>query len=336
MRITVAADPITVTALGRFVVTGNSQSHQITIIDAATGNTVPGGSVTVNTAGATAGKFVYAALPSPIVLPANHGYYVLSAETNGGDLWSDNNATVTTTAVAVLDDAAYEQTGSSVITGFADLNHPYVVVDFQYSSPSTPPPPPPPPGNSFVTSVSTLGNLTNSISAGGMRVTIGPQPITVYSLGRMWAPGNSGSHTLYIFDTNNPPNVIPGASVTVSMAGGTSEQFIYGILQNPIGMQANTEYIIMSIDNNWCGLLIFYFSVAVTYETRMHGALCYDLCVHVLVLLAAANIFHHLLHRLKGGVLMRAYAVGLSITASVASLAVQFLYTQRFLAGRWP
>jgi hypothetical protein len=83
-----------------------------------------------------------------------------------------------------------------------------------------------------------------------MRVTIGPQPITVYSLGRMWAPGNSGSHTLYIFDTNNPPNVIPGASVTVSMAGGTSGEFFYGILPNPVGLQAFATYFVMSVENN--------------------------------------------------------------------------------------
>ena len=136
MQITVGPNPITVTALGRLVLSGNTQAHQITLVDAANSNLL--GSVTVNTAGVTAGQFVYATLSSPVTLSANQVYYILSMENSGGDFWYENNVVVTTTSAAHLDYSVFESTpGGPVMAGEGPGNHlanqPYVPVDFQYS-----------------------------------------------------------------------------------------------------------------------------------------------------------------------------------------------------------
>jgi hypothetical protein len=135
MQITVGASPITVTSLGRWMFSGNTQAHQLTLVDV---NNVNLGSVTVNMAGKPVGQFVYATLSSPVVLSASHVYYVLSGENQGGDFWYDNDAVVATTADAHLDHSVYEDsTGGPVHSGqgsgFGQANHPYGPVDFQYS-----------------------------------------------------------------------------------------------------------------------------------------------------------------------------------------------------------
>jgi hypothetical protein len=81
------------------VIAGNSQSHLVKLVDAATKADVPGGSATVNTAGAQAGTFAYAALAPPVTLMANHSYYLLSQEFAGGDLHYDYTTTVTPTSL---------------------------------------------------------------------------------------------------------------------------------------------------------------------------------------------------------------------------------------------
>jgi hypothetical protein len=118
MQITVGSSPLTVTALGRLVLSGNTQAHEITLVDAAN-NLL--GSVTVNTAGMTVGQFVYAALSSPVTLSASHVYYILSMENVGGDFWYADNVNVTTTSAAILDYSVYES-----MRGASDgLEHPY-------------------------------------------------------------------------------------------------------------------------------------------------------------------------------------------------------------------
>jgi hypothetical protein len=79
--------PVTVTELGRLVVSGNSGTHALKLVDANTGLDVPGGSTTITTAGKPAGIFTYAPLPSPVVLAAGGWYNVMSLESAGGDRW---------------------------------------------------------------------------------------------------------------------------------------------------------------------------------------------------------------------------------------------------------
>jgi hypothetical protein len=87
--------------VGRWVLEGNSSSHTVKIVDAATGLDLPGGWATVNTAGAPAGSFRYADLPSPITLQAGATYYMVSSETAGGDTWYDYDTRLVTTSAAV-------------------------------------------------------------------------------------------------------------------------------------------------------------------------------------------------------------------------------------------
>jgi len=101
MKFTTGASGLTVSQLGRYVISGNTQTHDLKLVDAVTATDVPNSVVTVATSGATAGTFVYAALPANVTLQANHTYYLLSHEGNGGsaDTWySGANTTITTTS----------------------------------------------------------------------------------------------------------------------------------------------------------------------------------------------------------------------------------------------
>src|SRR4029077_11052517 len=97
-QITVGSADLTVTDLGRIVVAGNSGTHTVKLVDAATGLDVSGGSVSVSMAGGTPGQFQYATLSSPVTLLANHSYYLVSQEISGGDTWYEYNTTASTTA----------------------------------------------------------------------------------------------------------------------------------------------------------------------------------------------------------------------------------------------
>ena len=102
-RFTVGASPLTVTHVGRWVVSGNSQSHVVKLVASATQTDVAGGSATVPTSGQGAGAFTYVALNTPITLSANTAYYLVSHEANGGDQWYDHPGTqVSLSEVATL------------------------------------------------------------------------------------------------------------------------------------------------------------------------------------------------------------------------------------------
>lgn len=87
-RFRVGDSALTVNKLGRWVISGNSQTHTVKLVD-ITGADVSGGSVTVATSGATAGAFAYTTLSSPVTLAANSYYFLLTQETSGGDQWYD-------------------------------------------------------------------------------------------------------------------------------------------------------------------------------------------------------------------------------------------------------
>lgn len=84
---------INITALGRWVVLGNSQSHNIVVYD---GVGVPLASSTIDTSGKPAGAFTYANLAIPCPVYAGQDYYVLSSEILGGDEWYDWQGASTT------------------------------------------------------------------------------------------------------------------------------------------------------------------------------------------------------------------------------------------------
>ncbi len=101
------------------------------------------------------------------------------------------------------------------------------------------------PSTNYVTSV-TAGSLRNNFSGWvGMSVTVGGSPVTVTALGRMFAPGNTGSHTVKIVSASNGQDV-SGGTASVTMVGGTAGSFVYENLGGSVTLNANTTYYIVS------------------------------------------------------------------------------------------
>lgn len=114
----VGALPLTVTKLGRMMISGNIGTHllKLSIAGAVAGNDVPGGSVSVNMLGGTPGQYVYGALAIPVVLAAGTSYILFSLEVDpGGDQWGDDDTTITATPDVSLFSAAY-------VTGTSNVN----------------------------------------------------------------------------------------------------------------------------------------------------------------------------------------------------------------------
>lgn len=116
LQFTVGSTDITVTHLGRWVISGNSQTHDVVLYDGTTVATDAIGTVTVDTAGQPADAFVYEPLGSPITLTALGTYYLLSIESSGGDQWYNRDGTFpTTTADATLVGASYSFGGTIIL-----------------------------------------------------------------------------------------------------------------------------------------------------------------------------------------------------------------------------
>ena len=81
----------------------------------------------------------------------------------------------------------------------------------------------------------------------GMRFTVGAAPITVTQLGRLWLSGNSQTHALKLVDASTRADV-PNGSVSLSMAGSASGQFVYGTLPGTITLPANSSYYLVSLE----------------------------------------------------------------------------------------
>lgn len=105
----------------------------------------------------------------------------------------------------------------------------------------------------FITSRQ-LGTVRNDYTGWfGMNITVGSQPITVRSIGRIFLAGNNGSHTVKIVRASDNVDI---ASVSVSMPGGTNGVFKYANLTTPVTLQANTAYYVASQElqggDMWC------------------------------------------------------------------------------------
>jgi hypothetical protein len=90
------------------------------------------------------------------------------------------------------------------------------------------------------------GTLRNDWSGWlGMQVVVGTNSVRVTQLGRMMAPGNSGTHTVKLMQASDETDVA-GGSVAVAMSGGTAGQFQYGSLSSPVTLAAGTTYWVLS------------------------------------------------------------------------------------------
>jgi hypothetical protein len=82
---------LTVTALGRWIISGNSRTHNLFIIQSGSGATIA--SASVNTTLGTPGSYLYASI-TPVVLTSGVQYFCISDE-RLGDQWYSSDTTVT-------------------------------------------------------------------------------------------------------------------------------------------------------------------------------------------------------------------------------------------------
>ncbi len=239
LNLTVGGNSLSVTSVGRLCVAGNSGTHVVKFVNAATGMDVAGGSASLNMATCIPGQFLYGALASPLTLAAGGSYYLVSQELLGGDQWYDYS-TLTSTSVAAVNSSVYSFDGASWIP-VDGPNTSYVPPDFQYSvvplAPNTP----------FVISYNLNDKPLRNDFTGwvGMKLTAGASDITINSLGRIFVAGNSGTHTIKLVRASDGVDV-PGGSVSLSMAGGTPGQFSYTSLGSSVILPANTSYYLVS------------------------------------------------------------------------------------------
>ena len=132
MRFTVGATPLNVVALGRIYITGNTGAHLLKLVRVSDGSDVQGGSVNLTLPSGTAGQFVYAALNSPVTLDANASYYLISAETSGGDQFYDLGP-VTPPSVASVDSGIVLWPGNGFIP-VGPPNRSYVPINLLYTT----------------------------------------------------------------------------------------------------------------------------------------------------------------------------------------------------------
>jgi uncharacterized protein DUF4082 len=269
----VGAADLQVSSLGRWVVAGNTGTHVVKVVDAATGTDLA--SATVTTAGATAGSFRYAPLSSPVTLRANTGYYLVTQETAGGDAWYDYDTRLVTAAAAADTGVVYSL--ASTPTSWAPGGSPgngYGPASFLFTSAagtSTTVPtsstsvPTTSTTSTTVASTSTTSTAVPTTVAGGTapfvtsftptnlrrdfsgwvgsRFTVGTADLQVSSLGRWVVAGNTGTHVVKVVDAATGTDL---ASVTVNIAGATAGSFRYVSLSSPVSLRANTTYYLVT------------------------------------------------------------------------------------------
>ena len=240
MQFTVGASSLVVGTVGRICAGSNSGTHLVKLVNAGSGADLAGGSASLNLAGCTPGHFSYAQLASPITLQPFTSYLLVSQETAGGDQWYDYGA-ITTTSDLVVSNSVYGS--GSGWTPVASTNTSYVPPSFQYTIGTA---------ATYVPAILSYsgGRLRNDFTGWvGMNFSVGPNNLTVNFLGRLFLAGNTGTHTLKLVNASTGA-AVPGGSTTVSMAGGSPGQFSYSMLPNPVVLQANTGYYLVSLEQS--------------------------------------------------------------------------------------
>ena len=230
------------------------------------GGVVPGGSATVNMLNCTAGQFVYATLSSPITLQPGSSYYLASNEQYGGDQWYDLGAIPPPSNVSVTN-AAYSSGSGWYGAGGANMS--YVPPSFQYTVESASSVP------QFVTGFNTGTALRNNFGGYvGMKLTVGSNPLVVYSVGRACALGNSQAHPMELVNASNGA-AVPGGSATVSMSGCQAGQFVFATLNPPITLPAGGSYYLVSSEfyggDEWYDLGNITTTAAASVNSSVYG-----------------------------------------------------------------
>jgi glucose/arabinose dehydrogenase len=263
MRLVVGSTDLRVTALGRWVLPGNSRSHTLKLVDAATGADVGGGSVQLATAGVEGGRFGYADLGQPLTLRAGATYYLVSLESAGGDTWYDYDTRVATTTAGADTGYvwAYPQggwnPGGSTGQALGPLSLLYGGGATMPTTTSTTTTTAPAATRPLMTSVA-LSDVRNDFSGWvGTQFAVTYTDLRVTALGRWVLAGNSRSHTLKLVDAATGADV-PGGLVEVNTAGVEPGRFHYADLPQPITLAAGRTYNLVSRESaggdTWYGV----------------------------------------------------------------------------------
>jgi hypothetical protein len=127
----IGTSPLVVKTLGRAYAPGNSATHEIKIVDAATHVDVGGASVSLTITADSVGNFQFESLANPVTLSPNATYYVVSRETSGADQYFDHDTAIQHSPVAQVTASVY----GDDLGGFFEVPPPdysYGPVNFQF------------------------------------------------------------------------------------------------------------------------------------------------------------------------------------------------------------
>ena len=127
MKFTVGASDLMLTHIGRWIVSGNSGTHDVKLWDGA-GSLQ--GSVNIDTSAGTPDTFSYLPI-GPITLSNGQDYFMMSYEDNGGDQWLSADSSISVSGDATIIGAYFFEPpfSSEGASGTAC----YVPVNFKYT-----------------------------------------------------------------------------------------------------------------------------------------------------------------------------------------------------------
>lgn len=234
------AYPITVTSLGRLFYEGNSQEHTLKLVDAVTGEDVPGATVTVS--GGVVDQFTYGQLAEPVTLNANSKYYLLSSESSAGDFFSDSCDVMYSDSVAncmgfVKQTADGYSTFAFANSGYVSLNMEFTYTPNAYE------------GEEIEAFMDIKWDIVrnNYHSYIGLKFITGSDELIITELGRIFLDGNVQAHSVKLVDGVTFEDV-PGANVIIQ--GGTHGKITYAKLESPVVLKPDYPYLLMSREYN--------------------------------------------------------------------------------------
>jgi phosphodiesterase/alkaline phosphatase D-like protein len=238
MQLTVGENPLSVYALGRACLPGNSQTHPVKLVNASTKADVAGATAQVIMLNCTPGQTVYANLANPVTLVPGTTYYLVSQEFKNGDMFYEHAPISVKSDVSVISSVYFN--GVQWIAPDS-ANTSYVPPDMRYTVLSAPS------SLAFVLDYNKdyqalRKNFTGFV---GAAVSVSRAPLKVTSLGRACAAGDSQTHTVKLVSGATGLD-IPGASASVNMAGCIQGQFVYTDLPAVVTLLANTTYYLLS------------------------------------------------------------------------------------------
>lgn len=132
MQITTGSTGLTIQSLGRYYVSGNSQTHTLEIVRASDGAVLGSATVNMGAGQPDALGFKYALLGTPVTLAANTTYYIVSSEVSGGDQWYGTTSlpSLTTTGVAMVNSGIYFS--NNAWHSYGSSGNCYVPLNFTY------------------------------------------------------------------------------------------------------------------------------------------------------------------------------------------------------------